>query len=151
MYYFFLTLWVFKKKQKKTITNVLLINSLSANPTKWSNTPKQFVGILTRNRSSVFGHFVRLALKGLKQKAFNYSDLHPYFRRRQLGMVGGWACIWVQSGVSRHRRARCSASAFCAYGCGVLGRGEHTTWKVWRRVCAEINNVSIVHGLNIWK
>ena len=41
------------------------LNSLSTNPTKWSNTLKQFVGNLARNCLSVFGHFVGLALKGL--------------------------------------------------------------------------------------
>ena len=35
-------------------------NTSSANPTKWSNTLKQFVGNL-----SVFDHFVELTLKGL--------------------------------------------------------------------------------------
>ena len=42
------------------------LNSLSANFTKWSNTLKQFVGKLPTNRLSMFDHFVRLALKGLK-------------------------------------------------------------------------------------
>ena len=42
------------------------INPLSANPTKWSNTLKQFVGNLPKNCLSVFDHFVGLALKGLK-------------------------------------------------------------------------------------
>ena len=37
-------------------------NPLSANPTKWSNTLKQFVAFL-----SVFNHFVGLALKGLSK------------------------------------------------------------------------------------
>ena len=41
-------------------------NPLSAKPTKWSNTLKQFVGKLTTNCLSVFDHFVGLALKGLK-------------------------------------------------------------------------------------
>ena len=41
------------------------LNALSANPTKWSNTFKQFVGKLSTNGLSVFGHFVGLALKGL--------------------------------------------------------------------------------------
>ena len=45
-------------------TNVLF-NPLRANPTKWSNTLKQFVGILPTNCLSVFDHFVGLALKGL--------------------------------------------------------------------------------------
>ena len=40
-------------------------NPLSANPTKWSNTLKQFVGKLPTNSLSVFDHFVILALKGL--------------------------------------------------------------------------------------
>ena len=35
------------------------INPLSTNPTKWSNTQKQFVG------NSVVEHFVGLGLKGL--------------------------------------------------------------------------------------
>ena len=39
------------------------LNPLSANPTKWSNTLKQFVGNLPTNW--VFDHFVKLALKGL--------------------------------------------------------------------------------------
>ena len=38
---------------------------LSANPTKLSNTLKQFVGNLLTNCLSVFDHFVGLALKGL--------------------------------------------------------------------------------------
>ena len=48
-------------------TNGLLenINPLSANPTKWPNTLKQFVGKLPTNCLSVLGHFINLALKGL--------------------------------------------------------------------------------------
>ena len=50
----------------KLITSFfLLINPLSGNPTKWSNTLKQFVGNLLANCLSVFDHFVVLALKGL--------------------------------------------------------------------------------------
>ena len=43
-------------------------NPLSANPTKWLNTFKQFVGKLPTNCLSVFSHFVGLMLKGLKSK-----------------------------------------------------------------------------------
>ena len=42
------------------------INLLSTNPTKWSNTLKQFVSSLVTNCLSVLDHFVRLALKRLK-------------------------------------------------------------------------------------
>ena len=42
-----------------------IFNPLSANPTKWSNTLKQFVCNLPTNCLSAFDHFVKLALKGL--------------------------------------------------------------------------------------
>ena len=41
-------------------------NPLSVNPTKSSNTLKKFVGKLPMNCLSVFGHSVKLALKGLR-------------------------------------------------------------------------------------
>ena len=44
------------------------IKPLSANPTKWSNKFKEFVGNLPTNCLSVFDNFVELALKGLKEK-----------------------------------------------------------------------------------
>ena len=45
-----------------------ITNPLSANPTNWSNTFKQFVGNLPTNYLSVFDHFVGLALKGLNNE-----------------------------------------------------------------------------------
>ena len=45
-------------------------NPLSVNPTKWSNTLKQFVGNLPTICLSVFYYFVKLTLKGLR------SSLH---------------------------------------------------------------------------
>ena len=47
----------------------LKLNPLSANPTKWSNTLKQFVGKLPTNCLSEFDHFVGLALKVLDSKS----------------------------------------------------------------------------------
>ena len=52
-----------------------LFNPLSANPTKWSNTLKQFVGKLPTNGLSVFDHFVGLALKGLRRF---YAEKKPF-------------------------------------------------------------------------
>ena len=51
------------------------VNPLSVNPTKWSNTLKQFVSKLPTNFLNVFDHFVKLALKGLTAdiKKFNKS------------------------------------------------------------------------------
>ena len=48
------------------ILKIIGINPLSANFTKWSNTLKQFIDKLPTNCLSVFDHFVRLTLKGLK-------------------------------------------------------------------------------------
>ena len=44
------------------------VNPLSANPTKYSNTLKQFAGKLPPSCLSVFDHFVGLALNGLKKR-----------------------------------------------------------------------------------
>ena len=43
------------------------LNTLSSNPTEWSNTLKQFVGKLPTNCLSFFDHFVGLPLKGFKK------------------------------------------------------------------------------------
>ena len=53
--------------------NACYINPLSANPTKRSNTLKQFVGKLPTNCLSVFDHFMKLALKGLKKYCLTES------------------------------------------------------------------------------
>ena len=45
-------------------------NFLSASPTEWSNTLKQFVGKLLTNFLSVFDHFMELVLKGLTSSQF---------------------------------------------------------------------------------
>ena len=60
----------FKKIPLDLFWKSKLLNPLSANPTKWSNTLKQFVGNLPTNCLSVFDHFVRLALKGLNRMSF---------------------------------------------------------------------------------
>ena len=50
------------------------VNPLSANPTKWSNTLKQFVDNFPTNCLSEFDHFVILELKGL----INFLKLAQY-------------------------------------------------------------------------
>ena len=44
---------------------LIKVKHLSANPTEWPNTLKQFVGNLPRNSLSVFDHYVKLTLKGI--------------------------------------------------------------------------------------
>ena len=63
-------MFVFKSK---SITIPPRINPLSANPEKWSNTLKQFVGNLPTNCLSVFDHFMNLALKGLIYSSGKFS------------------------------------------------------------------------------
>ena len=59
--------------------SVPVLNPLSANPTKWSDTLKQFVGNLPTNCLSVFDDFVKLALKGLSyQKKLLFLLLEIY-------------------------------------------------------------------------
>ena len=48
-----------------TLLPQIALNHLTANPTKWSNTLKQFIGKLQTNCLSVFDHFVGLSLKDL--------------------------------------------------------------------------------------
>ena len=61
------------------------VNPLSTNPTKWSNTLKQFVSNLLTNFLSVFDRFVKLALTTLNCRGtgtlfevqtenYNYND-----------------------------------------------------------------------------
>ena len=65
---------------------ILDLNALSANLTKWSNTIKQFVGNFQTNCLSVFGHFVGLALKGLRLHfpVFILPKLFPGFPLKML-------------------------------------------------------------------
>ena len=53
----------------------MTVNPLSPNPTKWSNTLKQFVGKLATNCLSVSDHFVGLALKGLTSCKFKNKQI----------------------------------------------------------------------------
>ena len=49
---------------------------LSANPTEWSNTLKQFVGKLPTNYLSVFDHFAELALKELSLEFQSHYNMN---------------------------------------------------------------------------
>ena len=56
----------------------LVFNPLSVNPTKWSNTLKQFFGNIPTNCLSVLDYFVGLALKGLIARLsylFSYKQI----------------------------------------------------------------------------
>ena len=54
--------------------------NIHTNPTKLSNTFKQFVGKLPTNCLSVIVHFLRLALKGLESKGINCAkfNIHDF-------------------------------------------------------------------------
>ena len=70
------------------------INPSSANPTKWSNTLKQFVCNLPTNCLSAFDHFVKLALKELrldysaKLASFKFQILHLIWARSSVRVCG---------------------------------------------------------------
>ena len=56
---------------------------LSANPTKWLNTFKQFVGSCL----SVFDHFVELALKELELKVLDMKNIFVENSSRKMGSI----------------------------------------------------------------
>ena len=56
----------FRSKAGKKNEKSQLLNPLSTNPRKWSNTLKQFVSNLPTNCLSVFDQFMKLSLKDLK-------------------------------------------------------------------------------------
>ena len=58
-------------------------NPLSANPTKWPNTVKQFVGKMPTNCLSVFDHFVILN---------DFKDLDLYEHRICINSVSIYFC-----------------------------------------------------------
>ena len=70
---------------------MIYFNPISPNPTKWSNTLKQFVSSLAMKCVSVFYHFMRFWLKGLTTLiAFHIcglrrtQDPHKYLRWKAL-------------------------------------------------------------------
>ena len=71
--YDFLAVTIARKFSKNNLN--IFFNPLSANPTKWPNTLKQFVGKLPTNCLSVFGHFLNLALKGLRSTLNNLNSI----------------------------------------------------------------------------
>ena len=75
---------IFMKRIKKL--ELHLVNPLSANSTKWSNTLKQFVDNFPTNCLSVFDHFVILALKGLNIE-FRRVVLSKIFIRKNYGIT----------------------------------------------------------------
>ena len=74
--FFWTYFWVTQKHMSQQIFLTILLNlfwlvkPFIANFTKWSNILKQFVDNLAANSLSVFDHFVRLRLKGLKYIEF---------------------------------------------------------------------------------
>ena len=72
--------WVLSRMSKSCF-HLLSLNPLSANPTKWSNTLKQFVGNLPTNCLSVFDHFVGLALKDLSVYKLIIDSFIKYSQR----------------------------------------------------------------------
>ena len=73
------------------------VNRLSANPTKWSNTLKEFIGNLPTRCLSVFDNFVGWALKrliaetiaGCSAHCTHEHEVFEYFesKKEQIGSV----------------------------------------------------------------
>ena len=79
-------------QQRKSVLKLYSsINPLSTNFTKWSNTLKRFVGNLPTNCLSVFDHFVKLALKGLRKfhdkNAFQSNEKAKFTITKMIGKI----------------------------------------------------------------
>ena len=81
------------------INKVDMFNPLSANPTKWPNTFKQFVANLPTNCLSVFGHFVNLALKGLSWTIWKSQHRHwqQYLHRHYKSFFSAYEKIFWEN------------------------------------------------------
>ena len=64
--------------------SMTIVNLLSANTTKWSNTLKQCVGNVATNCLSVFDHFTGLVLRGLKDAFINSNATDDAFHLQNL-------------------------------------------------------------------
>ena len=64
--------------------SMTIVNLLSANTTKWSNTLKQCVGNVATNCLSVFDHFAGLVLRGLKDAFINSNATDDAFHLQNL-------------------------------------------------------------------
>ena len=70
-----------------TIILLICFNPFSPNFTKWSNTPKQFVGNSPTNCLSVFDHFVKFLLKWLNLNPILANLIHIYSKKGSLFMT----------------------------------------------------------------
>ena len=94
------------KKRSMTFLWNDFLNPLSAYPTKWSNTLKQFVGNLLTNCLSVLDHFVGLALKWpthfspifLFYTPLSIQAFVTFSRDKEMEQWAkmGWACNYLQ-------------------------------------------------------
>ena len=95
-----------------------ILNPLSANPKKWSNTLKQLVDNLVTNFLSVLDKFVGLALKGLRRSyelyTFNLGDKTVAIRNKiflqLLKVCYSWllthSCCWSFSIPPKNKKIR---------------------------------------------
>ena len=128
------------------------ISPLSANPTKWSNRFKQFVGNSLTNCLSMFDHFVWLALKGL---GWIYMILEPviflldvicymwYFRllghterfttsrSNASGEKSSRSYLWCQVHSVKNRLVKNLSSEICIFLLGIFFSWEPWITELW--------------------
>ena len=74
------------------------LNPSSTNPTTWSNILKQFISNLPTNCLSVFHHFVKLALKGLRYYTpFKVRKFESLFYKINTCLQKTMSCIGLQA------------------------------------------------------
>ena len=86
-------IFIFYENRWWFIEDIEYFNPLSANPTKWPNTLKQFVGNLPTNCLSAFDHFLKLVLKGLTQVKTCLTSINNssnLFCQKSWSQMFGW-------------------------------------------------------------
>ena len=103
------------RRRNLGVKNFRCLNPLSANPTKWPNTLKQ----RPTNCLSLFDHFVKLALKGLKLRSkqakllmecIEFSIISPWFKIDVL-KIFFWKFAWGEKGAGWNSNKSTSATS----------------------------------------
>ena len=122
-----------KNHTDSIIENVRDLKLLSANPTKWPNTLKQFVGNLPTNCLSEFDHFVGLALKGLKAilKYRKHPSILPIKRKTKSDPVCTFNHITKEDVIKKMKNLDASKSS----------QEDHITTKIIKENTDIFSNV----------
>ena len=133
----------------------LLLQTLSANPTKWSNTLKQFVRNFPTNCMVVFDHFVKLPFKGLNSLKIRVEIWRQSLQLQEkkwnfkFWALSGWQTILNRGTTVKHiqlylntlsTQTKVTFDFTCFYGCihSLLFEGSSWWHSLWYRLQSSL-------------